>query len=203
MRRMLVGIALAFASLATSAGPAGAPVTVQNVPLPVTVQDQPVNVTITNASPLSVTTSDAVEGFKVFWNFNNPPFRPPGGVPSILTPVLYENTSSTTASVNVWLSSQHNGPGLYLCSSPVRATAGEIVIVPPGQNLGPGLFVPMIEYKSVSSLGGVAGEYCWTHAAVAPLYVPPGYKVRVNMIYSADSSVSTPFYVTINGYHMK
>ena len=36
MTRMLVGIALAFASFAASAGPSGAPVTVQNVPLPVT-----------------------------------------------------------------------------------------------------------------------------------------------------------------------
>ena len=45
MRRMLLGIALAFASLAASAGPAGAPVTVQNTPLPTT---------ITNSEPLSV-----------------------------------------------------------------------------------------------------------------------------------------------------
>lgn len=37
MRRMLFGLAIALASVAVSAGPAGAPVTVQNVPLPVTV----------------------------------------------------------------------------------------------------------------------------------------------------------------------
>jgi hypothetical protein len=204
---MLVGLALAFASLAASAGPAGAPVTVQNVPLPVTVgntvpvavQGQPLNVTVTNASPISMTSIDSVEGFKLAYQFSNPPFRPPQGVPSILTPVLYTNNSSTTAFVNLWLSSMHNGQGIYPCSGSVRATAGEIVITPPSGQLGHGLFVPMIEYKTFVNAGV---EYCWTHGGVAPLYLPPGHSVRLNVIYSAESNVPTPFYVTINGYYM-
>ena len=41
MRGMLFGLTIALASLATSAGPAGAPVTVQNTPLPVSLTTIP------------------------------------------------------------------------------------------------------------------------------------------------------------------
>ena len=183
MRRismLLAGTLLSGAAVA--AGPGGAPVTIQNTPLPV----------METGSVLSI---------KVSQGFNGIPFQPPNGVPSILMPTTFTNSSEQTALVHVYVSHAINHP--YICGSGSRPTAIDVNIWPSGTLQGNTIQLPMTEHLSVRRVGT---DYCWAEMSTGPLFVPPAHDLRFNIVYSETLPEGAPpvrINATVNGYYIK
>ena len=182
MRRILLGvIAIIVAGAVSAASPAGPSVTVQNTPLPVLI-------------------TGGTEGIYIWRTVTRPPGQPPGGVPSVVVLDMFLNQSSTTAQIYAYVNSPTNVG--YPCGGDPRPTSVDVTIFPIGQPAPTGLQVPMNEHLTVR----IAGEdYCWAAMSVGPVFIPPGYKLDFNVVYSTLPEGGAPvrFHVNVNGFYMK
>jgi hypothetical protein len=179
---MLFGITAVLISIAAYAATptsGGAPVTVQNVPLPVSL-------------------TGGVQTIKEAFVYQANPVQPPGGVPSWVTPVIFRNNSETTALVYAYVSHKINQP--YVCDGGIRPTAVDVNIWPIDTMAGRTIQLPMKEYLSVRREGV---SYCWAEMSDGPFFIPPGFEMRFNIVYSEIPPTLIGLNVNVNGYYMK
>jgi hypothetical protein len=205
---MLFGITLALASFAASAGsPPTASVTIANTPLPVSVTGTP-TVTVGNTvlvgaptgAALPVILAGDVQTIKEAQNFTGGfgGTPPPGSVPSMLSPVIFRNDSTTTALVYAYVS--HPIQIAYVCNGGVRPTAIDVNIWPIGTLYGRTIQLPMQEHLAVRRAGV---DYCWAEMSNGPFFIPPAFEMRFNIVYSDVPPSPMTVQINVNGYYMK
>jgi hypothetical protein len=139
------------------------------------------------------------EVIKVSLMVNGTPYRPPGGVPSILSPVIFTNNSTKAAQVYAYVSTPTNAQN-YQCGSDPRPTSVDVNIWPTGQLGGATMQLPMNEHLTVQKADD--GAYCWAEMHVGPLFIPPGYEMKFNIVYSNDATIPYRHNVNVNGFYM-